>query len=127
MELPDDQRQAFAALFREARESRNLHQYQVAQQTGVNQNTIGQLERNGPYPGLRAIDLLALVEFYNLEIRQVAQLLSVNLGPALIESRSPMAIYASAIRALPAKDQEFIIEAIGALYRGVVAKRAAIR
>lgn len=117
--MQDADRQEFSRMFREARQARNQHQYEVAQATGVNQNTIGLLERAGPYPGLRAVDLLRLVAYYHLNVERVAELLGVSIPPTAQVETSPLAPLVPQIEALSSEQQEYIVGVINVLLRGL--------
>jgi transcriptional regulator with XRE-family HTH domain len=117
VQMTDQQREDFKTLFREARTVRGLHQYEVSAQTGVNQNTIGLLERSGPFTGLRAIDLLRLVSYYGLDIFKVSDLLGVSVGN--IPTGSPPPTQLQAIMALPDAQKSYVLGVIDVLLRGV--------
>lgn len=112
-------RQQFSAMLKDARLARGQHQYEVAQATGVNQNTIGLLERAGPYPGLRAIDLFKLIAYYGLDVNRVAELLGVSITATATAESSPLAPLLPQFEVLSAEQQQYVIGVINVILRGM--------
>jgi transcriptional regulator with XRE-family HTH domain len=119
IDLPDEQREQFSVMLRDARRTLGLHQYQVAAATGVPAGTLGMLERNGPYPSLRAIDLLRIVAYYGLDIFRVSYLIGVTLGEASQEAAVLPQQTIVALSSLSDEDRTYVIGVLNVLLRGV--------
>lgn len=118
--LTDEQRAEFSALLRDARRTLGLHQYQIAQATGIAASTLGLLERNGPYPSLRAIDLIRLISYYGLDIFRVAELLGIPIREVSAEEASVIPQQTlRAMSALSLEDRTYLVGVINVLLRGL--------
>lgn len=114
---PDNQ--ALATLFKNARELRGQHQYEVCEAVGISPGFLSSLERAGYFPGMRALELLKLAKYYGLDVLEVSHLLGVEFPRNSVGPRGPLSAYIDAATTLPIEDQEWLAGILDALLRGL--------
>lgn len=107
-----------AELFRKSRERSGKYQYQVAEEANVSAGFVGLIEKQGYFPGMRAVELLRLVQYYKLDIKTVAGMLGVDLGMPGPGS-TPFAQQVRSASNLPLEEQEWLVEVVDTLLRGM--------
>lgn len=109
---------AFQQLMRQARRLRGKNQTQVANEVGVSQTLISKLER-GPAPGIRMDELFRVLAYYQIDPRQVSEILgysseSAQAGGEDMRFQSVV----NALYALPDSVAETILTALEWMLRG---------
>lgn len=110
--------EAFAEMFRTARDRAQKLQYEVVNEAGCSSGFLSMIESRGIFPGMRAAELLRLVAYYHLDIHKVAALLGVALeddGKGLTAFEQQLAT----VSTLPNEEQEWLVEVLDTLLRGM--------
>lgn len=108
----------FQRLMLEARRNRGLNQTQVANQIGVSQTLISNLER-GPSNGMRVGELFRVLSFYHIEPNMVAEILGYWDGGELSIREDPQFVAVmEGLASLPDELYEQIIAVLQTYLRG---------
>lgn len=118
-DVPPENLVAIAEQCRTARTRMQKNQSEVAEDVGISPGMVSLIERSGPYPGMRAYDFLKLVEYYRLNINDIASLLGIQLYDVNNTQESTFAPQARIIESLPDERRQWIVEVIDALLRGM--------
>lgn len=118
------QAKAFQQLLLEARRNRGLTQVQVANQIGVSQTLISNLER-GPSNGMRVGELFKVLSYYHIEPNLVAEVLGFWSGDGDLSLREDPTFIAvvEGLAGLPDDLYDSIMQAITLMLRGASGSR----
>ncbi len=117
MRVTDKQRDAFAKLLRDARESRGWKQYEAAERVGIPATTLSRLE-HGPYDGMRFEDLARLAHTYGIALEVFAALVGLSAEEPQ-EGNGEVGTLIATVRSLEPDQRAFVVRVLQAVLKGM--------